>query len=139
LSGSNDADSFDCGPGRDTITDFDAGEGDTKTGDCENFLSNESVLIDNATIGTLPSSSNETIGNFPITEEDASSGPPTTTTTTTVTSSSNETEAATATAEIMPALPDEEEEEEEEEQQQNQNSAISTTPTRPTYEEDIFN
>jgi hypothetical protein len=36
----------------------------------------------------------------------------------------------------MPALPDEEE---EEEQQQNQNSAISTTPTRSTYGEDIFN
>lgn len=32
-----EADSFDCGPGRDTITNFDAGEGDTKTGDCENF------------------------------------------------------------------------------------------------------
>ena len=28
---------FSCGPGIDTITDFDAAEGDTKTADCENF------------------------------------------------------------------------------------------------------
>jgi Ca2+-binding RTX toxin-like protein len=28
---------FVCGPGIDTITNFDAGQGDTKTGDCENF------------------------------------------------------------------------------------------------------
>jgi Ca2+-binding RTX toxin-like protein len=28
---------FDCGPGIDTITNFDAGQGDTKTGDCEHF------------------------------------------------------------------------------------------------------
>jgi hypothetical protein len=135
LTGRGGADSFDCGPGKDTITDFDAAEGDTKTADCENFSSNESVLNDNATIGNPPSPSNETVGNILTTEEDASSGPPTTTTTTTTTSSSNETEAATATAEIMPVLPDEE----EQQQQQNQNSAITTTPTRPRYEEDIFN
>ena len=132
LTGRGGADSFDCGPGKDTINDFDAAEGDTITADCENFSANESVSNDNATIGTSSSPRNQTVGNFPTTEEDASSGPPTTTTTTTATtSSSNETEAATA--EIMPVLPDEE----EQQQQQNQNSAI--TPTRPTYEEDIFN
>jgi hypothetical protein len=137
LTGRGGADSFDCGPGKDTITDFDAAEGDTKTADCENFSSNESASNDNATIGTPSSPGKERVGNFPTTEEDASSGPPTTTTTTTTTttSSSNETEAATATAEIMPVLPDEE----EQQQQQNQNSAITTTPTRPRYEEDIFN
>ena len=133
MTGRGGADSFDCGPGKDTINDFDAAEGDTITADCENFSANESVSNDNATIGTSSSPRNQTVGNFPTTEEDASSGPPTTTTTTTTTSSSNETEAATATAEIMPVLPDEE----EQQQQQNQNSAI--TPTRPTYEEDIFN
>jgi Ca2+-binding RTX toxin-like protein len=37
LIGRDGADSFDCGPGRDTITDFDAAEGDTKTADCEDF------------------------------------------------------------------------------------------------------
>jgi Ca2+-binding RTX toxin-like protein len=37
LTGRDGADSFDCGPGIDTITDFDAAEGDTKTADCENF------------------------------------------------------------------------------------------------------
>jgi Ca2+-binding RTX toxin-like protein len=31
------ADSFHCGPGTDTKTDFDAAERDAKTGDCENF------------------------------------------------------------------------------------------------------
>jgi Ca2+-binding RTX toxin-like protein len=28
---------FSCGPGRDTIINFNAAEGDTKTADCENF------------------------------------------------------------------------------------------------------
>jgi Ca2+-binding RTX toxin-like protein len=37
LSGEEGADSFSCGSGRDTITDFNAAEGDTKTADCENF------------------------------------------------------------------------------------------------------
>ena len=37
LSGNEGADSFSCGSGRDTITDFNAAEGDTKTADCENF------------------------------------------------------------------------------------------------------
>jgi hypothetical protein len=31
------ADFFSCGAGTDTITDFNAAEGDTKTADCENF------------------------------------------------------------------------------------------------------
>jgi Ca2+-binding RTX toxin-like protein len=30
-------DFFSCGTGIDTITDFNAAEGDTKTADCENF------------------------------------------------------------------------------------------------------
>jgi serralysin len=37
LTGGINADSFSCGPGTDTITDFNAAEGDTKTADCENF------------------------------------------------------------------------------------------------------
>lgn len=37
LTGRGGADSFSCGPGTDTITDFNAAEGDTKTADCENF------------------------------------------------------------------------------------------------------
>jgi Ca2+-binding RTX toxin-like protein len=37
LTGGSNADSFSCGPGIDTITDFNAAEGDTKTADCENF------------------------------------------------------------------------------------------------------
>jgi Ca2+-binding RTX toxin-like protein len=37
LTGRGGADSFSCGAGRDTITDFNAAEGDTKTADCENF------------------------------------------------------------------------------------------------------
>jgi Ca2+-binding RTX toxin-like protein len=37
LTGDEGADSFNCGPGIDTITDFNAAEGDTKTADCENF------------------------------------------------------------------------------------------------------
>jgi Ca2+-binding RTX toxin-like protein len=37
LEGEGGADRFICGPGTDTITDFNAAEGDTKTADCENF------------------------------------------------------------------------------------------------------
>ena len=37
LTGKGGADSFSCGPGADTITDFNAEEGDTKTADCETF------------------------------------------------------------------------------------------------------
>jgi hypothetical protein len=37
LTGRGGADAFSCGPGVDTITDFNAAEGDTRTADCENF------------------------------------------------------------------------------------------------------
>ena len=37
LTGRAGADFFSCGPGIDTITDFNAAEGDMKTADCENF------------------------------------------------------------------------------------------------------
>jgi serralysin len=37
LEGEEGADRFICGGGEDTITDFNAAEGDTKTADCENF------------------------------------------------------------------------------------------------------
>ena len=37
LSGGEGADKFYCGYGTDTITDFSATDGDTKSGDCENF------------------------------------------------------------------------------------------------------
>jgi Ca2+-binding RTX toxin-like protein len=37
LTGGNGATFFSCGPGIDTIIDFNASEGDTKTADCENF------------------------------------------------------------------------------------------------------
>jgi hypothetical protein len=36
LTGGGGADSFSCGPGTDTITDFNEAEGDTRTPDCEN-------------------------------------------------------------------------------------------------------
>jgi hypothetical protein len=35
--GGEGADNFVCGDGIDTIEDFSPDEGDTKTGDCENF------------------------------------------------------------------------------------------------------
>lgn len=37
LTGGRAANFFSCGPGTDTLIDFNAAEGDTKTGDCENF------------------------------------------------------------------------------------------------------
>ncbi len=37
LFGDDGKDAFDCGTGTDTIMDFNPGEGDTKTSDCENF------------------------------------------------------------------------------------------------------
>ncbi len=53
----------------------------------------------NTTIGTLSTPSDETVENFPSTEEDAASGLPTTTsmmtTTATTTSTNNETESET--------------------------------------------
>lgn len=36
LTGGGGADSISCGPGTDTITDFNEAEGDTRTPDCEN-------------------------------------------------------------------------------------------------------
>ena len=102
LTGRDGADSFNCGPGTDTITDFNAAEGDTKAADCENFLYDVYALIENnTTIGTLSTPSDETVENFPSTEEDAASGLPTTTTMTTIattTSTNNETETETTTA-----------------------------------------
>jgi Ca2+-binding RTX toxin-like protein len=99
LTGRDGADSFDCGPGTDTITDFDAAEGDTKTSDCENFfLSNVSALNDNndATTDIASTPSNETVRNFPTTEEDAPSDPSTVTKMEKSTSSGiNETETET--------------------------------------------
>jgi Ca2+-binding RTX toxin-like protein len=37
LTGGAGATFFSCGPGTDTITNFDPAKGDTKTADCENF------------------------------------------------------------------------------------------------------
>jgi hypothetical protein len=37
LTGGKGANKFVCGGGEDTITDYNEGEGDTKTADCENF------------------------------------------------------------------------------------------------------
>jgi Ca2+-binding RTX toxin-like protein len=103
LTGRDGADSFNCGPGTDTITDFDAAGGDTKTADCENFLYDVSVLNENnPTIGTLSTLSDETVENFSSIEEDAASGLPTATMptiATTTTSTSNETETTTASDE----------------------------------------
>ena len=89
--------------GIDTITDINTAEGDTKTADCENFTYDVSALNENnTTIGTLSTPSDETVENFPSTEEDAASGLPTTTTsmmttTATTTSTNNETESETTT------------------------------------------
>ena len=118
LSGRAGADSFSCGPGADTITDFNAAEGDTKTADCENVLEESVSVLDNndnnanttdtATTSSTPSSGVGEDSSATEEEEDASSLP------TTATSSSNnstETTEATGTAEIqktMEVLPDEE-------------------------------
>ena len=37
LTGGNGADYFNCGPGTDSITDFDPTEGDVRTADCESY------------------------------------------------------------------------------------------------------
>ena len=92
-----EADSFDCGPGTDTITDFNEAEGDTKTADCENLPYEVSASIDdNATIGNLSAPSNETVvEDFIFTnEEDSSDALTTTIITTTTRSSHNETTTA---------------------------------------------
>jgi len=111
-----EADSFDCGPGTDTITDFNAAEGDTKTADCENVLEESVSVLDNndnnanttetATTTSTPSSG--VAEDSSATEEDASSVP-----STTPTSSSNnatETRESTGTADTQTAekLPDDE-------------------------------
>jgi hypothetical protein len=87
----------------DTLTDFNAAEGDTKTADCENFLSNVSALNDNNdTIGTASNPSSEIVEDFPSTEDDVASDPHTSTTMTTsaATRSKNETETETETTTI---------------------------------------
>ena len=91
LTGGSDADSFSCGPGTDTITDFNEAEGDTKTADCENLPYEVSASIDdNATIGNLSAPSNETVvEDFISTNEEDSSDALTTTMITTTTRSSH--------------------------------------------------
>ncbi|HJY15783.1 MAG TPA: hypothetical protein VJ225_07090, partial [Nitrososphaeraceae archaeon] len=110
--GGQGADNFVCGPGTDTITDFNAAEGDTKTADCENVLEeSESALNNNndnnanitetATHTSTPTS--EVAEDSSATEEDASSLP----STTTPSSSSNnaaETIEATGTADIQKTI-----------------------------------
>lgn len=120
MTGSYGADYFNCGPGTDTIVDFNAAK-DTKTADCENVLEEPVSVSDNndnnentTETDTTPTST-PTSGvaeDSPATEEeeDASSLPGTTTT---ASSSNNSTETteATETAEIqktMEVLPDEE-------------------------------
>ncbi|HJU33522.1 MAG TPA: hypothetical protein VJ695_00215, partial [Nitrososphaera sp.] len=68
LTGGTSTDSFDCGPGIDTITNFNAAEGDTKTADCENFRS--SVALFNSTNTTAGATNNTTAGsnNIPGTD-----------------------------------------------------------------------
>jgi hypothetical protein len=126
LTGSYGADYFNCGPGTDTIVDFNAAK-DSKTADCENVLGEHAPVSDNndnndnnanttETDTTTTTSSTPSSGvaeDSPATEEeeDASSLPGTPTTTPTSSSNnSTETTEATATAEIqktMEVLPDE--------------------------------
>jgi Ca2+-binding RTX toxin-like protein len=97
LTGGSDADSFSCGPGTDTITDFNEAEGDTKTADCENLLYDISVSNDdNATIGNFSAPSNETVVEdfMPTNEEDLSDALTATMITTRTRSSNNETTTA---------------------------------------------
>jgi Ca2+-binding RTX toxin-like protein len=86
-----EAGSFDCGSGIDTITDFNAAEGDTKTADCENLLNDISASNDdNATTDNLSTPSNETaVESLMFTNEDAASDALTTAMITTMTRSSN--------------------------------------------------
>jgi len=101
LTGREGADSFDCGPGRDTITDFNEAEGDTRTADCENLLDDISASNDdNATTGNLSTPSNETaVEGFMSTNDEASSEALTTAMITTTTRSSNN-ETTTAPEEM---------------------------------------
>jgi hypothetical protein len=113
---------FDCGPGTDTITNFNAAE-DTKTSDCENVLEESVSTLDNSNddnnantteTDTTPTSTptSEVAEDSPATEEeDASSLTGTTTTPSSSNDSTETTRAATGTAEIqktMEVLPDEE-------------------------------
>src|SRR5215208_3981010 len=112
---------FDCGPGTDTITNFNAAE-DTKTSDCENVLEESVSTLDNSNDNNANTTETDTTPtstptrgvaeDSPATEEeeDASSLPGTTTA---ASSSNNSTETieAAGTAEIqktMEVLPDEE-------------------------------
>ena len=111
---------FDCGPGTDTITNFNAAE-DTKTSDCENVLEESVSTLDNSNdnnantteTDTTPTST-PTSGvaeDSPATEEEDASSLPGTTTTASSSNNSTETTEATGTAEIqktMEVLPDEE-------------------------------
>ncbi|HJU34132.1 MAG TPA: hypothetical protein VJ695_03325 [Nitrososphaera sp.] len=77
LTGRSEPDSFDCGPGADTITDFNVSEGDTKTESCENFLANVSAINDsNAAIDTPHGPSHEVVVDFAPPVEDVSYYPP---------------------------------------------------------------
>jgi Ca2+-binding RTX toxin-like protein len=76
LTGLEGADYFDCGRGIDTITDFNAAEGDTKTADCENFPNDITDSNDNSTTTEGYSIPSDQIGqDFRIVEEDEASDP----------------------------------------------------------------
>jgi Ca2+-binding RTX toxin-like protein len=117
---------FDCGPGTDTITNFNAAE-DTKTSDCENVLEESNDDIDpvstldnsndnnaNTTETDTTPTSTPTSGvaeDSPATEEEDASSLPGTTTAASSSNNSTETTEATGTAKIqktMEVLPDEE-------------------------------
>src|SRR5215212_5457021 len=112
---------FDCGPGTDTITNFNAAE-DTKTSDCENVLEESLSTLDNSNddnnantteTDTTPTStpSSGVAEDSPATEEEDASSMPGTTTAASSSNNSTETTEATGTAKIQKTtevLPDEE-------------------------------
>src|SRR5215211_3778109 len=111
---------FDCGPGTDTITNFNAAE-DTKTSDCENVLEESVSTLDNSNDNNANTTETDTtptsaptrgVGeDSPATEEEDASSLPGTTTAASSSNNSTETTEATGTAEIqktMEVLPDEE-------------------------------
>jgi hypothetical protein len=74
LTGREGADYFDCGPGIDSITDFNTAEGDTKTADCENLPYDVSDSNNNsATTGEHSIPSDEIGRDFQFVEEDEAS------------------------------------------------------------------
>lgn len=76
MTGRKGADYFDCGPGIDTITDFNTAEGDIKTPECENFPYAISDLNDSsATTGGYSIPSDEIGRDFQFVEEDEASDP----------------------------------------------------------------